>query len=55
MIHTIGAVHAALRAKKPAEDEINFRVEVTKRRSGNHSDDDGERPRHDRTERGLRA
>jgi hypothetical protein len=46
MITSIGAMHAALRAKKKSpEDKINFRVEVKKRRRLRIEDDcdeDGE-------------
>jgi hypothetical protein len=56
MINAIGAMHAAMRASKRPEDEINFRIEVKKRRRKPHEDDeDDERPRRERTERGLRA
>lgn len=56
MINAIGAMHTAMRAKKRPEDEINFRVEVKKRRRKPHDDDeDSKRPRRERTERGHRA
>ncbi|MBL8551017.1 MAG: hypothetical protein JNJ73_13605 [Hyphomonadaceae bacterium] len=51
MINAIGAMHAALRAKKKSpEDKINFRVEVKKRRRPRDDDDDD----HDKRDRRLR-
>lgn len=56
MINAIGAMHATMRAKKRPEDEIQFRVEVKKRRRKSHEDDEAnERPHRERTERGHTA
>lgn len=57
MINAIGAMHAALRTKqRRPEDNINFRVEMKKRRRKPVDDEeDNERPRRERTERGHRA
>jgi hypothetical protein len=55
MINAIGAMHATLRAKKRPEDEINFRVEMKKRRRQRQEDEEDERPRRERTERGVSA
>ena len=56
MINAIGAMHATLRAKKRPEDEINFRVEMKKRRRRpEESDEADERPRRIVPERGVSA
>lgn len=56
MINAIGAMHATLRAKKRPEDEINFRVEMKKRRRRpEESDEADERPRRIAPERGVSA
>lgn len=57
MINTIGAMHAALRAKqKRPEDKINFRVETKKSRRPLKRDDEDEDehpPQRRRRERGI--
>jgi len=53
MINAIGAMHAVVRAKKRPEDEINFRVEVKKRRRKPEEDKADERPRRAQPERGV--
>lgn len=56
MINAIGAMHAALRTKpKSPEANINFRVEMKKRRRKPRDEEDSERPRRDRAERGPRT
>ena len=55
MITAIGAMYAEMRTKKRPEDEINFRVEVKKRRHFPDEDEADERPRRERTERGWMA
>lgn len=53
MINAVGAIHAAMRAKKRPEDEINVRVEVKKRRRKPEQDGEDERPRRGKPERGV--
>jgi len=63
MINAIGAMHATLRAKKRPDEEVNFRVEIKKRRGKRRMDDEEdetreakqEHMRRARTERGHRA
>ena len=38
MINALGAMHAALRATKRPDDEVNFRVEIKKRRGKRRMD-----------------
>ncbi len=53
MINAIGAMHAVVRAKKRPEEEIDFRVEVKKRRRKPEDDNEDQRPRRARPERGV--
>lgn len=59
MINAIGAMHATLRAKKRPEEEVNFRVEIKKRRGKQRMDDEEDEAqdhaRGARTERGRRV
>ncbi len=59
MINAIGAMHATLRAKKRPDEEVNFRVEIKKRRGKQRRDDEKdeaqEHTRRARSERGHRA
>lgn len=56
MINAIGAMHAAMRAKRRPEEEISFRVEVKKRRrKPDEEDEDNQHPRRERAERGRTA
>lgn len=59
MINAVGAMHAALRAKKRPGEEVNFRVEIKKRRAKRRMDDEEDEARDHmspaRTERGHRA
>lgn len=59
MINTIGAMHAALRAKQERpEDTITFRVETKRSRRPLKSDDDDKDehpPQRRRSERGVSA
>lgn len=59
MINAIGAMHAALRTKqKRPEDNINFRVEMKKRRRlPQHDDEDEDEhpPQRRQSERGVSA
>lgn len=63
MINAIGAMHATLRAKKRPDEEVNFRVEIKKRRGKRRMDDEEDETREAKqdhmrracTERGHRA
>lgn len=56
MINAIGALHTAVHGKKRPEDDVQVRAEVKKRRPKPKDDiEDRERPRAERSERGLRA
>jgi len=63
MINAIGAMHATLRAKKRPDEEVNFRVEIKKRRGKRRTDDEEDEAlatkqdhtRRARTECGCRA
>ncbi|UPT64772.1 MAG: hypothetical protein M0D54_09895 [Hyphomonadaceae bacterium JAD_PAG50586_4] len=59
MINAIGAMHAALRAKKRPDEEVNLRVDLKKRRGKQRMDHEEDEAQHHtrraRTERGHRA
>lgn len=53
MINPIGVMQAMVRAKKRPDEQINFQVEVKKRRRKPEQED--ESPRRKRAERGVSA
>lgn len=56
MINAIGALNTAMHGKRRPEDDVQVRAEVKKRRPKPKDDiEDRERPRAERSERGLRA